>query len=257
MNIPIAIVLAGALIAGAIYLRDSKPPTPDGDTPNQRESDQVISIKPISGSEHYLGKPDAPVTIVEYSDFDCPFCKTFHSTMKKLVDAYAKKGDIAWVYRHFPLYKGEPPLHPFAGIKAEASECVAEIGGNDAFWKYADLLFQSPIDTDNLDADLSKLAVSTGINSNDFQNCLKSSKYADFVESQYNEAIKSGGRGTPFNILLFKKEISGDAKTKISETLSVYGNDIYLISEDGKSMSISGALPYEIFVKTINTVLGK
>ena len=85
-------------------------------------------------NEHVFGNPDAEVTIVEYSDFECPYCKAFNPTLKKIVAE--SNGHVNWVYRHWPLHQ-----HSFE--KLVAAECVAKIKGNDAFWKYSDLLFGS------------------------------------------------------------------------------------------------------------------
>ena len=83
-------------------------------------------------TDHIYGNPNAQVTIIEYSDYECPFCKRIHSTLKKVVDE--SNGNVNWIYRHWPLHQ-----HSFE--KLAASECVAQIKGNDAFWKYSDLLF--------------------------------------------------------------------------------------------------------------------
>lgn len=105
-----------------------------GDTSNANL--QVAqNIKPITSSDHIFGNPAAPLKIVEFSDLECPFCQKFHPTLKQLVNDY--NGEVAWVYRHFPLES----IHPSARPAAEASECVASLGGNDAFWQYLDLLF--------------------------------------------------------------------------------------------------------------------
>lgn len=85
-------------------------------------------------TEHVFGNPDAEVTIVEYSDFECPYCKAFNPTLKKIVSE--SNGHVNWVYRHWPLHQ-----HSFE--KLVAAECVAKIKGNDAFWQYGDLLFGS------------------------------------------------------------------------------------------------------------------
>ncbi len=82
----------------------------------------------ITDADHILGDRNAAVTIVEYSDIDCPFCKRLHPTLQALVD----EGKIAWVYRNSPI----PQLHPNAYKKAIAAECVAKISGNDAYWTY-------------------------------------------------------------------------------------------------------------------------
>ena len=93
-------------------------------------------VRPISAArDHIAGNVDAEVSLIEYSDFECPFCKRFHGTAKQLVEAYG--GRVNWVFRHFPLNFHNPA----AQREAEASECAAEIGGNGAFWFYADRIY--------------------------------------------------------------------------------------------------------------------
>jgi protein-disulfide isomerase len=95
-------------------------------------------MRPVSADDHIIGDVNAEIIIVEYSDLDCPFCKVFHNTMHQVVNQ--SEGKVAWVYRHYPI----PQLHPNAPLKAEESECAWELGGNDAFWKYADKVFSTP-----------------------------------------------------------------------------------------------------------------
>src|SRR3989344_5485116 len=98
-------------------------------------------------------KLTVPIAIVEYSDLECPFCKTFQKTLHQIMDEYGESGKVAWVYRHFPLAQ----LHTKAAKEAEATECAAELGGNAAFWKYADRLFEVTPSNNNLE--LSQLPV--------------------------------------------------------------------------------------------------
>lgn len=95
---------------------------------------QADNVPPVTDDDHIFGDKDAPVKIVEYSDFECPFCASVHPTLKQLVVDY--DGDVAWVYRHYPL-----DFHPNAQPAAEASECIAELGGNDEFWEFSDYIF--------------------------------------------------------------------------------------------------------------------
>lgn len=95
-----------------------------------------VQIRPVSTDDHILGDINARIIIVEYSDLDCPFCKVFHATMHRVVKESG--GDLAWVYRHYPI----PQLHPNAFAKAEETECAWELGGNEAFWKYTNRVFE-------------------------------------------------------------------------------------------------------------------
>lgn len=93
-------------------------------------------LPPLTTEDHVLGNVEtAQVTIIEYSDFECPYCKNYNTTLNKIISE--SNGNIAWVYRHFPLVQ----IHANALEKAAAADCVAQLKGNDAFWKYKDLLF--------------------------------------------------------------------------------------------------------------------
>lgn len=99
---------------------------------DSEEEPKEINLKEVTAQDHIRGSLTAPIKIVEYSDLLCPFCQKHHSTMKQLLADYGNK--IIWVYRHFPLAS----LHPTSPKMAEAVECAAEMGGDDAFWKLAD-----------------------------------------------------------------------------------------------------------------------
>lgn len=99
-------------------------------------SQNEIDVDPVTPADHHFGSDNAEITIIEYSDLECPYCARFHQTMHQIVTDY--NGKINWVYRHLPLEQ----LHPNAFNKALASECVAELGGNDKFWDYIDDIFQ-------------------------------------------------------------------------------------------------------------------
>lgn len=97
-----------------------------------------IAVNPVNEDDHIRGSLDAEIVLVEYSDFLCPFCAQFHLTMKDLIEDY-DTDQLAWVYRQFPI----PQLHPQAPRYSQASECVADIEGNEAFWDYADAVFSN------------------------------------------------------------------------------------------------------------------
>lgn len=90
----------------------------------------------VAEEDHIRGNPNAPITLVEFSDFECPFCRRFHPTVQQ---AMAEYGDqIRWVYKHFPLDQ----IHPQARPAAEASECIAEQKGDEGFWQFTDAIFK-------------------------------------------------------------------------------------------------------------------
>ncbi len=133
-----------------------------------------------------LGPAAAPVTIVEFSDFQCTFCKAVHSTIEQVVKDFSP--DVRLVYRQFPL----SDLHPMAEKAAEASLCAAE---QDKFWQLHDLMFdeQGSLAVPDLKTKAAKL----GLNSAAFDTCLDSGRYAAKIKLDLNEGARVGISGTP------------------------------------------------------------
>ena len=193
--IPLAIVVAGALVAGAIYFGGSAPSTSSGQATNPTNA--KIDIAPVTDKDHIVGSRTAPVVIVEYSDTECPFCKNFHNTMKEVVSAYG--GKVAWVYRHFPIVQ----LHSKAPKEAEATECANELGGNQGFWNFTNKLFETTNSNNSLEAsELPKIAQAVGLDVTAFNSCLSSGRYTEFITKSVEEAIKAGARGTPYSVII-------------------------------------------------------
>ncbi|KKU50049.1 MAG: hypothetical protein A3F53_02605 [Candidatus Zambryskibacteria bacterium RIFCSPHIGHO2_12_FULL_48_10] len=193
-TIPLAIVAAGALIAGAVYFGGEKPQNYAERTPNNAE----VEVPAVTAQDHYLGSRSAKVIIVEYSDTECPFCKVFHYTMKDIMNSYGN--DVAWVFRQLPI----PQLHSKAIKEAEATECAAELGGNQAFWNYLDELFRTTPSNDGLDpAELPRIAGTIGLDVPSFNTCLASGKYTEIIKSGVEESYKAGvPLATPYSIIL-------------------------------------------------------
>lgn len=222
LAVPIAIVLAGGLIAAALYFatRGNAPAAPA----NPGQPAVATKIRGIQKDDHVRGNPNAPVVIVEFSDTECPFCKQFHGTMKEVMSAFGESGKVAWVYRHFPLTS----LHPKANKEAEALECAAEFGGNDGFWKYTDRLYEVTPSNNGLDAaQLPLIAEYVGLNKSTFAKCLESGKHKARVDKDMNEVVAAGGRGTPHSIVLF----------------------------GGEQLPIEGGQPFEVVKTMIDTLL--
>ncbi len=207
----------------------------DPQAKTQNDQDQVVrtipsdSVMPVSAKDdHILGESDSPISVIEYSDFECPWCKKFHQdgTPKKIVDAY--KGKVNFVYRHFVAVTGHNPL---ATQEAQASECASALGGNDAFWKYHDALFARTTSNGNglkLE-DLSTIATETGLNTSSFDTCFQSEKYASIVEEDMKSGAKVGVGGTPGTVVIN--------------------------NETGEAYLVKGAQPFETFKDVVEQLL--
>lgn len=204
LAMPIAVVIAGALIALAVFYSGGKTPTagqPQQQQVVQKQSGDLEKMTPISSKDHIRGDINASVKIVEYSDTECPFCKRFQTTMNEVMDTYGKDGKVAWVYRHFPIDQ----LHSKARKEAVAMECANELGGNDKFWEYADRLYEVTPANNGLDlAELPKIAEYVGLDKAKFSTCLGSTRYDKHIKDEVENAQATGGNGTPWSIVVGK-----------------------------------------------------
>lgn len=146
---------------------------------------QVQEFK-ITKNDNVRGNFDAPITLVEYSDFECPFCERIYPTFKKLLSQYPDK--VRLVYKHFPL-----SFHPNAQKASEASECAGEQG---KFWEYHDTLFDNQQNGFST-ANFKQWAEDLGLNSSKFDDCLDTGKYASKVQADEVDGQSRGVNGTP------------------------------------------------------------
>lgn len=214
---PVAIVIAGVIVAAAIVFANQNPATSANAT---QPTADTASIRLPSAQDHWLGSPTAPIVLVEYSDFQCPFCSIIHPTLKKITDE--SNGQIAWVMRNLPL----DSIHPQANPAANAAECIAAQLGNTGFWKFADSIFanQSSISS----AYYAQLAQQFGADMPQYNACVASSKYQTVIDTDVAEAQVAGASGTPYTIVL-------NTKTN-------------------KAAPVSGALPYAQIIAVIESV---
>jgi protein-disulfide isomerase len=142
------------------------------------------------------GNSDAPITIVEFSDFQCPFCARFHmQTLPQIIEEYVDTGKVKFVYRDYPIQGS----HPNALPAAAASECAHE---QDKYWGYHDKLFENQNVWNNLEISSSvetfkKYAQDLGMNESQFNSCLDSGKYLDEIKKDLKEGNDYGITGTP------------------------------------------------------------
>src|SRR3989344_1613167 len=204
----IAIILAGGLIAGAIFFTSYYPSGQITAPVDAACKVAAVSIR-------------APGVMVEYSDFQCPYCALIHATLKRIVDE--SNGEIAWVYRHFPLDSIDSQATP----AALASECIAEQLGEKGFWEFAEKIFANQKSMSA--AYYTQVAGELGANTTTFNACVASQKHASKIDTDAQEAFDNGGNGTPFTVV-----VSG-----------------------GKQVPFSGALPYAQIMAVIKNVQGR
>lgn len=176
---------------------------------------------PITDADPLLGDENAEVTVVEFSDFQCPFCQRAYvgavADLKNSNDF--KSGEVNFVYKHFPLNS----IHPQAQKAAEAAECANRQG---KFWEYHDTLFanQGALDVNSLKTYASQI----GLDAGKFNKCLDGNEAKGKVSSDLQEAASAGGRGTPYFVIINNKE--------------------------GKTQTVSGAVPYSNLEAAIDSV---
>ena len=171
-----------------------------------------------------LGSENAPMTIVEFGDYQCEACYYwFHNTRSTLIDNYIETGKAKLVFVDLPFLGRDSP------VAAEASYCAEDQG---KYWEYHTLLYtfqDGPPDSGWADGDrLNSFAFSLDMNIDEFHNCMDSDKYQKRVKANYDEAVKHDARATPTFII---------------------------ISQDGTTEKIAGSQPYSVFAATIESML--
>ncbi len=184
---------------------------------------EPAKIPVITSEDHIRGNKNATLTLVEYSDMECPFCKRFHPTMQQVIKEYGDK--VNWVYRHFPL-----SFHTNAQKEAEASECAAKLGGDTAFWTFVDKILERTTSNGTGFAltELTPLATEIGLNGTKFQSCLDSGEMTQKIKDQQATGTGEGVTGTPGTIL---------------------------VSKNGNSRLIPGAVPFEQLKQYIDSAI--
>lgn len=244
VSTPVAILVGAVLISlsilisgGAIKIKGfnsgagapANAPTQTGDTAPLPEP-SIGPVKVSLDDDPVLGDKNAPVTIIEFSDYECPFCKRhYDQTHAQLKTNYIDIGKVKLVFRDLPLSFHDP----MATVEAIAANCAREQGGDVAYYKYHDVMFEKT--TSNGDGltkeQLYQFASDQGLNQANFKSCVDSEKYKDEITKDLTDAGSSGATGTPSFII---------AKST--------GQEI-----EGKL--IVGAQPYSVFQSEIDALL--
>ena len=192
-------------------------------TPQQAPQPVIISLD----DDPIRGDPDAPITIVEFSDFQCPFCARFHvQTLPSIIEEYIAEGKVNLVYRDFPIQG----IHPNALPAAVAAECANEQG---KFWEYHDTLFEKQNSWNRLDSNsaittFSQYATDIGLEQEQFDSCLQTGKYLEEVQGDLRDGRDYDVTGTP---------------------------GFFIGNEDIGFVKINGAQPFESFKRIIDAQL--
>jgi len=193
----IALIIVGA--AAWYTMQDRKQDNKAVAETSPEQTAQLEQVRPVLPTDHVRGNPNAPLVFIVYSDFECPYCKEFHTTMKHLIELYGKGGTVAWVFRHMPLVQ----LHPESPTYAMTSECVAEKAGEEAFWNFADALFSAVTLDKTVGADkLLELGEQVGVDRQWLAACVRDNRYLSTLETDFNEAKGVGANGTPFTVVI-------------------------------------------------------
>jgi len=237
----IAIVAVAAFFAGSYFsnLNSDTVTQSDLDSAIAKLESKIASIQSPSGlpsqpikisadNDPVRGNPDAPITIIEFSDFQCPFCARFHvQTLPSILEEYIDTGKVNLVYRDFPIQS----IHPNALPAAVAAECANEQG---KYWQYHDTLFErqntwSKLDTGSVISTFSQYAADVGLEQQQFDSCLGSGKYLQEVQQDLNDGRTYDITGTP---------------------------GFFIGNENIGFVKIDGAQPFESFKRVIDSQLG-
>jgi len=209
---PLSIIIAGGLIGISIIYSNNPSIFGFKNLTNKTDTQQIIdsvaenpaptapqvpNINDIElDDDAVLGNVDAPVTIIEFSDYECPFCKKyFTDTFPQIVKNYVDTGKVKIVYRDFPLGFHDP----LATTEAMSAECARKQGGDEIYFKFHDAIFLKTNSNGNglVVDDLYKIATDLGLNATDVKNCVESKEFEAEVKADFAYGSSVGISGTP------------------------------------------------------------
>ena len=215
------IIITGLVVAITVYVVTAS--NYKASAPKQTQTQHANTseeILPVNIADHILGNPNAPIKIVEYADFSCSYCAQYQQTLHRIINDYGPTGNVAWVFREFPL-----PSHPNAMQEAQTAQCVAKTAGNDAFWKFADILFANqPIKK----IQLGEYVHQASANTTKVALCVSDNITNERILAERKNAEAIGVNGIPYTVILTPK---------------------------GIQMSFISAAPYEYLQQHLNAIM--
>jgi len=242
----IALILTGVNLYWTYTISKQVNPSPvaaignngSNDTNNNAPAQKVeLSV----GNSPVEGKADAPVTIIEFSDFQCPYCGKFITdSYPQIKSQYIDTGKVKLIFRNFPL-----PFHQYAQKAAEATLCASQ---QSKYWEMHDKLFanQNALTVDNL----KQYAKDFGLDGTKFNTCLDSSTFADQVKKDLNDGASYGIGGTP-SFFVIKGKTSVDPKDITTKSQA----NQYIIDLGNNETLLIGAQPLNLFQQAIDKAL--
>lgn len=234
-----AVLVVAAFIIGSLYTQvqtlQKESTRPQGEV----NTLQPVAAKPQQPSkgvasvddDPVLGDKNAPVTIIEFSDYECPFCKRhFDETLPQIVKEYVETGKVKVVYRDFPLSFHDP----MATKEAVGANCAREQGGDSKYFQYHDEIFTRTKSNGNglSESDLTTIATDLGLNLSVFNTCLSDTSRVDEIKKDIADGISAGASGTP-TFVIGKTTNSGEVEGDL----------------------VAGAQPYAAFKAIIDPLL--
>jgi len=205
----VLLIYIASQIGGVSTLTGGTVVVDDQPTVNNPPPSAPVDMESLIDDDAIKGDPNAPVTIVEFSDFECPFCGRFYSqTLSEIDEKYIKTGKVKFVYRDFPL-----SFHPQAQKSAEAAECAGE---QDKFYEMHDLLFENGVQG-GVSA-FKGFASEIGLDTAEFNECLDSGEMESEVKKDFLDGQKAGIQGTP-GFIINGKLVSGAQPFSVFEQI--------------------------------------
>lgn len=203
---------------------DDGQPSDTGSQDQEQENTDTIDMSQIDlEGEPVLGQADAPVTMVVYEDFECPFCKRFEEgAVQQIKSNYVDSGQVKIVWKDRPLAQ----LHPWAEPAAAAMECVYREGGNSTFWSVKEKVFanQNTVETSNIESKIKSWASEEGVSESAVQSCIDNENPMEEVNADSTEGQNLGASGTPTSFINGQKIVGAQPysnfKSAIDSALS-------------------------------------
>ncbi len=228
-------------------------PAPEPEPTEPAAPEAIPTLTVDLGTNPALGDEDAPVAIIEFSDFQCPFCGKLYNEAGAQVRAnYVETGKVRHYFNDFPL-----PFHPNAGPTSLASRCA---GAQGQFWEMHDKLFDtqsewSPLE--NVTPIMKEYAADLGLDTTQFNDCYDAVDYLSEIQAAYTAGQRAGVQGTPSSFIIIPKGNIDEATITgvMSALASKYGGGPTLFENDNEYIvMIPGAYPYEVFDAILSAV---